>query len=161
MSIFVRYLLKHSVFMMKVLHLGWNGSLNLVWCFGAEMYYAPGITSIIAHHFTYWDSIRARGSHLSIVTRKPLSTDRNHVSRGKVSNFQNAYFYAKWQIVTLSPTHHHVGDDTKSNQMLSQHFNPERPARNSTAECFPATKWLGNTRAAMNSKLWTKPPGHA
>lgn len=75
------------------------------------MYYAPGIISIIAHQFTYWDSIKARGSHFSRVTQKPLSTDRNHVSRGKVSNFQNACFYVKWQTVTLSPTHHHFGDD--------------------------------------------------
>lgn len=75
------------------------------------MYYAPGIISIIAHQFTYWDSIKAGGSHFSRVTQKPLSTDRNHVSRGKVSNFQNACFYVKWQTVTLSPTHHHFGDD--------------------------------------------------
>lgn len=75
------------------------------------MYYAPGIISIIAHQFTYWDSIKAGGSHFSRVTQKPLSTDRNHVSRGKVSNFQNACFYVKWQTVTLSPTHNHFGDD--------------------------------------------------
>lgn len=49
----------------------------------------------------------------------------------------------------------------QSNQMLSQHFNPRTPARNSTTECFPATKWLGNTQETMNSKLWTKPPGHS
>lgn len=121
--------------MIKVLHLRlkWQ-SLILFECFRAEMYYAAGIISFIAHQFTYWDSIRARGSHLSKVTRKPLSTDRNQVSRGKVSNFQNAYFYIKWQTVTLSPTRHHFGDDTKSNEMLSQHFNPGRPAGNSTAE---------------------------
>lgn len=117
------------------------------------MYFAPGIISSIEHQFTYWVSIRARGSRLSKVTQKPLSTDRNYVSRGKVGNFQNAYFYVKWQTVTLSPIHrNHFGDDTKSNQMLSQQFNPGRQARNSKAECFPVTgkQWLGNTQETMN-----------
>lgn len=103
---------------------------------------ATGKTSIVLHHFTYWVSIRAGESRLSKVTRKPLSTDRNHVSGGKVGLFKNAYVNSGKMWHYSPPTHPiHFGDD-KLDQMLSQHFTPGSSARNSMAQCFQATKFL-------------------